>query len=141
MKKKKINLILTVISVRAMLTVIMLIHKFRGCGLNIGIDKFSPESHLGNLFNNYGIVNSVMCILAPSEYSVAFSQYTRNGNSISPLLRSITHNQFACVGLIGILDFILGKTSYTGDVSVDIVSMRCAVAGNASSCLSPACGI
>ena len=73
-----------------MLTVIMLIHKFRGCGLNIGIDKFSPESHLGNLFNNYGIVNSVMCVLAPSEYSVVFAQYTGNGNYISAVLLEIT---------------------------------------------------
>ena len=124
-----------------MLTVIMLIHEFRRCGLNIGIDKLSPEGHLGNLFNNYGIVNGIMCILAPCEYSVILAQYTRNSDNISVLLLEIAYNEPACVGLISILDFILGKTSYTGTISVDMVRMGCSIAGNASSCLSPACGI
>ena len=61
-----------------MFSIVMLILKLLRSRFHIRINQLAAGSHLGNLFQDNCIVDSLMCIFSPGKRSVVFAKDCRN---------------------------------------------------------------
>ena len=106
-----------------MLAVIVLVLKLLWRGLDLGVDKLGPESHLCNLFKDYCAVNGVFGILAPAERPVILAEDC--GNSLIILVQpcELIDDQMSRILFVSIFDLFSGQAAESGDLAVEIVCM------------------
>ena len=123
-----------------MFSEIMLILKFLRCRLNLRIDQLAAGCHLGNFFQNNGIVYSLMGILAPCERSVILAENGRCRTIIQTRTVKFIRDKDTCIILISLIDIFICKIYKTRYLAVQIIGMGCPVAWNTTAGLCPACG-
>ena len=129
---------LSVISVRAVLSVIVLILQFLRRRLNAGIDRLRPVCHLRHFFQNDSIVHRIMGIFAPGKRTVVLAQHCRNRHNILAHLLKFAYDQKPSILLISLCDFLFRQAAQAGYFAINIIRMGRPVAGNISSRLRPA---
>ena len=108
------------------------------------IDDLTACRHLCNLFCHYSIMNCFVRILAPCKYAVILAEDCRNCQIILCFSLKFICDQNTCILLICFFDFFLCQIPHTWNLSVNIISVRCSITWNISSCLCPAgcpCGM
>ena len=113
----------------------MLVLESRGCGGGRGVYLKRQRAHLCHLFKDYRIINSLCCVLAPGERSVALADNARNIDGA--LVCKGLYDSLAGVVLIAVLYLGLAKGPCTGYAAVERISMGGAEAGDIHSCLCP----
>ena len=96
------------------------------------VDGLRAVSHLRHLLQHHGVMHRVLRILSPGEGSVILAQYRGNGYRVLAHSQKFADDQFSCILLVGIGNFFRSETSEAGNLSIDIIRMCGAVAGNAS---------
>ena len=118
-----------------MFPVIMLILQLLGSRFHIGIDPLTAAGHLGHLFENNSVVNGFKGIFSPGKGPVVLAENAGHGDII--FVFEIIHNQKPRIFLIGFLDLLFGQVSHAGDLTVEIIRLSRAVAGDSPAGLGP----
>ena len=69
---------MSVIGILAVLAEVMFVQEFTLHRRNAGVHGFGMKCHKGQLFQNHGIVDSIMGIGSPSEWAVTIHQNSRH---------------------------------------------------------------
>ena len=122
-----------------MLTAVVLFYQERihGCS---GIYTERHEGHLGHLLGNYGMIDSLVGILAPRERTVVLHQNGRGVHGIDVVATETVNDDHACVLLI-FGHLLGGHVVGAGNAVVEIVGMSGSDVGNVLAGLSPSGGI
>src|SRR5699024_1934351 len=128
---------LSVISVRAMLSVVMLILEFLRSGFYLRVDQLAAACHLCHFFKHNRVMNRFMRVLAPGKRTMVLAEHCGNGFII--LIFEIISDQHACILLISLVDLFFCQIAHTGNLTVDIIRMGGSIEGNPSSGLCQAC--
>ena len=132
-------LLLSVIGIGAVLAAEMLLNEQRihGCS---GIHTERHEGHLGHLFGHYGMIDSLVGILAPRNRTVVLHQNGRGVHGIDVVATETVYDDHTCVLLIFV--HLLGShVVCAGNAVVEIVGMSGSDVGNVLAGLSPSGGI
>ncbi len=98
-----------------MLAVKVLLLDVVGSRLDIMVYNLGKPCHLCDLFKDNGVVNGLICILAPGEWPMVLAQNSLGVPVVySPLLEGLDDNK-AGVLLIGLVYLLIRKIPCAGD--------------------------
>ena len=106
----------------------------------VRVDAVGYERHLGYLFHDDGIVDGVIRILTPREWTVILYQYTGSVDGVDFTCQNAVHNDDTCLFLV--LSHLVGcHVTSARDGIVEVVGVSSANVGNVEASLSPCSSI
>ena len=131
----KLLLLLSVISIRAMLAHVMLLYEKRiHCCLRINGER--DERHLGALLHHLGIVHRVRRVLAPRERTVILYEHRWSVVGIDAQFLELADDNLYCLQLI-LRHLRLNHCIGARNILVEIVGMSCTDIRDSLTCLCP----
>ena len=107
---------------------------------SLWIDTERDECHLSNLLRDDGVIDGLVWILAPREWTVVLNQHGRGVNGIDVIVEETVDNHHTCVMLVS-RHLICCHSLRARNTVVEVISMCRADVGNVLAGLCPGSGI
>ena len=118
-----------------MLTQEMLIKQHLRHAVTVTRKQLRMECHHCNFLKDHRVMNGIKTVRAPRERPMVLDQHGRDIVRIQPILLKAFNGNYTCIVLVGPIDLFRRHGARTGNLTVEVVTLRRAIGTDALSSL------